>query len=144
VWPALRPLAAADAAVTDAGGTVAIRVKATDKGITGVPAVLVAPRHGRATVRSDGGLDYAAAATYAGSDTFTYRVCSPNAAELCATAPVTVTVRAGELPVLSGSTLAATPGVPGPVLTWIVTAWCLIGGGVALVALARRRRIVTR
>jgi len=31
-----------------------------------------------------------------------------------------------------------------PVLAWITMAWVMIGSGVALVALARRRRIVAR
>jgi uncharacterized repeat protein (TIGR01451 family) len=88
------PVANPDAATTLASTPVDIDVLANDVGVVAPPVVTLAPANGTAVVQPGGTIRYTPTGGFTGTDTFTYRACSPNAATLCATATVTVSVDA--------------------------------------------------
>ena len=85
------PLAVDDSARAGAGQAVGIDVLANDAGASGPPVVTSAPGRGRVVWR-DGKLVYTPDDGFEGTDTFRYRICSPEPEPLCSEATVTIVV----------------------------------------------------
>lgn len=160
------PVAVDDATTTPAGTPVTIAVEGNDRGTVRAVELVTAPAHG--TARPGGSFVYTPAAGFTGTDTFRYRICSPDG-EACAEAVVTVVVTAPAGPVDPPAPGPADPGGPagsggpdgsggarddGRVLAVTgadaapvaVTALGLLGAGATLAAAAGlvRRRAATR
>jgi uncharacterized repeat protein (TIGR01451 family) len=154
------PLAVDDTATTPAGTPVTIEVEANDRGTVLAAELVTPPAHG--TAEPGGSFVYTPAAGFVGTDTFTYRICSPDRAA-CAEAVVTVVVTgppapggpaeptepgevggagpSGGAPAGSDSEVLAVTGTEAAATT--SAALVLLGGGallVALTALFRRHR----
>ncbi|AKD54568.1 Ig-like domain-containing protein [Spirosoma radiotolerans] len=88
---------------------VTINVKANDGpgnagGTLGVPTITTPPTNGSATVDGSGNVVYTPNANFYGTDVLTYQVCETPGSNLCATATVTITVKA---PGSTNTTVAA-------------------------------------
>ncbi|GAB3802332.1 hypothetical protein GCM10028819_31380 [Spirosoma humi] len=86
-----------------------INVKANDGpgnagGTLGNPTITVPPANGSATVNGSGNVVYTPNANFFGTDVLTYQVCETPGSNLCATATVTITVKA---PGSANTTVAA-------------------------------------
>lgn len=94
------PRALADAAQTFQD--TAVTIPLTDNDTAGAPldgTVVTAPQHGAVTLDPATGLAvYTPAGGYTGPDSFDYRICSPTAPALCATAHVTIDVLPPNVP----------------------------------------------
>lgn len=88
---------------------VTINVKANDGpgnagGTLGNPTIVTPPTNGSATVDGSGNVVYTPNANFYGTDVLTYQVCETPGSNLCATATVTITVKA---PGSANTTVAA-------------------------------------
>ncbi len=97
------PVAAADSATVDEGGTVnvldsgALSVLANDSDPNGDPLTVSTtpvsgPAHGTLSLAADGTFSYTHDGSETTSDSFVYRVCDDGTPQLCATATVAITV----------------------------------------------------
>ncbi|WP_419994707.1 Ig-like domain-containing protein [Streptomyces boninensis] len=92
------PIAANDSAGTESGTPVTIDTAANDRGEATAPTVVTPPEHGTLTQNPDGTFVYTPDADFTGTDAFTYRICSPNAPDVCAEATATILVTAANHP----------------------------------------------
>jgi len=108
-----KPVANPDVVSTIGAATnpslVTVNVKANDGpgnagGTLGVPTIAIAPANGSATVDGSGNVVYTPNANFFGTDVLTYQVCETPGSNLCATATVTITVKA---PGSANTTVAA-------------------------------------
>ncbi len=105
------PVAVDDITTTNEDSPKTIAVLGNDSDPDGddldVTDVLVAPAHGTATIESDGTITYVPAPGYSGPDSFTYEVC--DAAGLCDSATVTLTVNPVNDAPVGGDDIVTTP-----------------------------------
>jgi hypothetical protein len=144
------PLAVDDVATTSAGTGVTVDVTANDTGSVDAPSVVVPPAHGSVTLAGRS-FTYVPAPGFAGTDSFTYRICAVNAADLCADATVSLTVTAvavapgpGPTPPVTGEEGSDAAGGPLAGTGSQVGGWGWLGlvavcAGVGLLALRRLR-----
>jgi hypothetical protein len=88
------PSAKADSATTEEDTAVVIDALANDEGLGDLPlkvTISTAPKHGKATVATDGSISYKPDADYNGSDTFDYTITDATGSTAAATVSVTVT-----------------------------------------------------
>src|SRR5262249_6692970 len=74
------PVAVTDADGTTEGETIEVDVQANDIGDAGLPQIVAGPSHGTARI---GSIIYTPDPGFVGTDTVTYRICSPLDATLC-------------------------------------------------------------
>lgn len=111
----ISPIARNDDATTFASTAVVIPVTSNDTlGAALDPTLVAAAGNGTTVVDpATGDITYTPNAGFTGTDTFTYRLCSPTSPTLCDTATVTVTVVAvNNAPVLNPLHLVTTTGTP--------------------------------
>ena len=115
------PLDATDDTVaTSEDRRVRLAVLANDTGPLDLASVQVvaAPAHGTTIVHDTGEVTYIPAPGFAGTDTFTYQVCTAGAPAQCDVATVTVTVTPVEdLPDSGPISMTTPPGTPGTIDT---------------------------
>ncbi|MEV0094079.1 Ig-like domain-containing protein [Streptomyces sp. NPDC050738] len=79
-------------ATTYQGEAITVPLTVNDVGQATAPTLLDPPANGTAVLDGKGGVSYTPAAGFLGTDTFRYQVCSANAADVCVSAQVSVTV----------------------------------------------------
>lgn len=108
-----KPVANPDVIVTTGAASnpapVTINVKANDGpgnagGTLGTPTITTPPANGSASIDGSGNVTYTPNANFYGTDVLTYQVCETPGTNLCATATVTITVKA---PGSANTTIAA-------------------------------------
>ncbi|MFD8567807.1 Ig-like domain-containing protein [Streptomyces sp. NPDC059639] len=98
----VRPVARDDRATVTESTPYSGDVTYNDVGDTSPPEITDPARHGKVTDNGDGTYTYTPDAGYTGTDTVGYRICSPTAPTVCATAVVHLTVVPEDRPPLVG------------------------------------------
>ncbi|WP_329121217.1 Ig-like domain-containing protein [Streptomyces sp. NBC_01465] len=86
------PVAVDDTVRAESGIPATGNVKLNDRGDTGPPVATSQPSHGTLTQLPSGDFRYVSDPGFTGTDSFTYRICSPTAPDVCSEATVTITV----------------------------------------------------
>lgn len=107
--PVANPDVIATTGAASSPAPITINVKANDGpgnagGTLGTPTIATPPANGSATIDGSGNVIYTPTANFYGTDVLTYQVCETPGTNLCATATVTITVKA---PGSANTTLAA-------------------------------------
>jgi hypothetical protein len=132
--PNSNPVARDDQASTTTHTDVEVSVIDNDSdpdGNTIAVESVTAPRHGAATIADAGTVGYISDQSYTGTDVFQYRVCDDGVPTLCATATVSVDVRAPDVtpePTPPPSTAPPPTPPPGPGIAPLVKGLSTRGG----------------
>ncbi|MBO0517119.1 Ig-like domain-containing protein, partial [Streptomyces beijiangensis] len=109
----VEPVAVDYTVTTESGIPETIDVTQNDRGITSAPVAVTQPTHGTLTTGEGETFLYTSDADYTGPDSYTYRICSISAPDVCDEATVRILVLPRRIPPIVGDVHTTTlEGVP--------------------------------